>query len=139
VNDSKIAEPRLSHDNCTAFKRCLNDLLTADVFSIGAKALALMQEHERTFCQARIITDIRPVFGSEVSKPPRAVVVAHTLRISYHEGDERKDFYVALDSDDIESLRELLDRADAKARSLEDVIVSTKVPALGLSLRKESE
>lgn len=133
VNESGIAKPRLSDNDCVAFKRHLSDLLTADVFSIGAKARALMQEHERTFCRARILTDIRPVFGPEVRESPKAVVVVHTLRISYHEGLELKDFYVALDSDDIETLRELLDRANSKAKSLESVTEAARVPTLSPS------
>lgn len=139
VNESGIAKPRLSDDDCVAFKRCLSDLLTADVFSIGTKARVLMQDHERTFCRARILTDIRPVFGPEVSESPKAVVVVHSLKISYHEGRELKDFYVALDSDDIESLRKLVDRADSKAKSLESVIEAARVPTLSPSPKEVSE
>ena len=133
VNESGIAKPRLSDDDCVAFKRSLSDLLTADVFSIGTKARALMQEHERTFCRARILTDIRPVFGAEVRESPKAVVVVHTLRISYHEGSELKDFYLSLDSDDIETLREVLERADSKAKTLESVLKVANVSSLSLS------
>jgi hypothetical protein len=133
VNESGIVTPRLSDDDCVAFKRRLSDLLSTDVFSIGAKALVLSREQERTFCRARIITDIRPVFGADVTQQPKAAVLIHTFRISYHEGNLLRDFYVLLDSEDIEALRELLDRADAKAKSLESVIKAANVTSFTLS------
>jgi hypothetical protein len=52
------------------------------------------------------------------------------LRITYHEGDALKSFYLAMDTGDIESLRDVLDRADKKAKNLRPVLENAKVPYL---------
>ena len=101
------------------FKKKLITLLSADVFGIVAKAWDLRTDDERVFCSARIITDLRPVFGQTIEDGPRAMVVVHLLKLAFHCGSERhQEFYVSLDGDDLKTLRALVDRAEAKARAL---------------------
>jgi hypothetical protein len=70
------------------FKGKLFTLLSSDFFGIVAKAYDLATEG-RTFCSARILTDLRPVFGARVEDGPQAMVVLHTLKLTYHEGGKR--------------------------------------------------
>lgn len=114
------------------FKRKLVLLLGADFFTVVSKSVELRSEHERTFCHARIITDLRPVFGSVVEDGPKAMIVMHHLRLAYHEGDhETRDFYVSLEAEDLRTLRLLIDRAEAKARGLKGN-VRANMPLLGV-------
>lgn len=47
------------------------------------------------------------------------MVVVHLLKLGYHSAAERhQEFFVSLDSDDLQTLRNLIDRAEAKAKSL---------------------
>jgi hypothetical protein len=114
-----------------AFKERLTKLLTLDSVSIATKAASLKLEFERRFCSARILTDARPVYGVDPSSRPDAVMIIHTLRISYHDDtSELREVYITMDDDDLITLRELLDRAEDKAKSLQSVFKAINVPVV---------
>ncbi len=110
------------------FEQRLAKLLTIESVSLASKAASLKAEYERRFCSARMLTDARPIYGVDPSKPPAAGMIMHTLRISYHDDTSAiREFYVALDNDDVATLRTILDRADVKAKSLGSVLAAAKV------------
>ena len=113
------------------FKANLVRLLGAESLDIAARATDLLYEHERTIHGlARVLTDVRPVFGVNPEDPPRGAVVTHTLKISYHEGPQReiKEFFIALDTDQLDELIGVLGRASLKAESLKQFLGGTVVP-----------
>jgi hypothetical protein len=120
--ESGIEGLPLSKENQKSFKHRLIRLFEVETLLIVAKALGVLQDNENTFCEARILTDMRPVFGSDPGTAPNAAVIVHILKFSYHHESELKDFYIALDTADIEALRKVLDRADLKAQSLKSVL-----------------
>jgi hypothetical protein len=100
--------------------------------SITMKAMGVVLNQERVFLQSQILTDIRPVFdqtGDAVDSVDAAVIV-HNLRIHYLVDSDHKDFYVALDTSDIQSIREMLDRAEAKAECLKRLLKNSGVSYL---------
>ena len=107
-----------------AEQRCLRERLAAltesSAMAIHAKTRSLQQDQENTYCRARIITDLRPIFGSDVHQSPKAVLVAHMLRITYHHGSQGtlRDLFLTLRTDDLDQLSELIERAKVKAESL---------------------
>lgn len=106
------------------FKAYLAQLLSLDdTLGVSAKATQIRLEHEHVFRTARILTDLRPIFGRDVDKGPTAAVVVHQAKITYRESGQEmtKDFYMALDSDDIVELKKLLERASRKEASLVSV------------------
>lgn len=91
---------------------------------ITAKALNVFADTDKLFCNARVVTDLRPIFLPGGGHDPQAgaAVVAHTLRISYHQGGGGlKHFYVVLEAEDVRRLGRLLDRALDKERSIRAV------------------
>lgn len=111
-----------------AFEERLTRLLTIESVSIGSRAASLKTEYDRRFCAARLMTDARPIYGTDPAMPPSAVMITHTLRISYHDDtSELREFYVAMDADDVTTLRGMLNRADAKAKSLGSVFAAANV------------
>jgi hypothetical protein len=107
--------------------------LLSHTHSLGvtAKAHDVLQEHERLFCDARVLTDFRPVFAADIGQTPDALVLVHDLRISYHEQDGTlKTVFIAMDSDSVEELRQVLDRASSKEATLERLAAGTSVPVL---------
>lgn len=102
----------------------LRDRLTAltesPAMEIHAKARSLQQDRENTYCRARLITDLRPIFRSDVRQSPKAVLVAHMLRITYHHGSRGtlQDLFLTLRTEDLDQLSELIERARSKADSL---------------------
>jgi hypothetical protein len=102
----------------TRFKARLMDLLDIESFGVASKALSLKNECDHLFCVGRILTDARPVYSDDVSAPPRAALILHTLRLAYHKTNDLKEFYITFDDSDLKELRDLLDRADLKSKSL---------------------
>lgn len=97
--------------------------------NITMKAMGVLTDQDHVFHHARILTDIRPVFSGKGDSVDAAVIV-HNLRIHYGENSDHKDFYVALDTGDIQLLREALDRADEKAKCLQELLKSSGVSYL---------
>ena len=119
---------RLERSKHSAFVSKLVVLLSAEVFGIVSKAWDLRTDDERVFCHARIITDLRPVFGQKVEDGPRAMVVVHLLKLAFHcESEKHQEFYVSLDGEDLTTLRDLIDRAEAKAKTLKSCIKDVKL------------
>lgn len=108
-----------------------------EIFEVGgtigtiAKASTLQGEHQHRFLEAHIATDMRPIFQDDLDAPLAAAMITHMLKLTYSEGGEPKEFFVALNSDDIEELRSVLHRADQKAYSLESLMESAHVPLMG--------
>jgi hypothetical protein len=99
---------------------------------MATKAYDLQTEGERTFCDARILTDLRPVFGKDIASGPAGMVIIHRLKLGYHNSEgEHRTFYIALDAEDLVTLKKAIDRAELKARSLKSIVKD--VPFLGIS------
>jgi len=116
-----FSEWGISESQRENFVERLKHALEHDALDIlETKGRELQTEFERTFCDVRILTDLRPVFGDDINAPPRAVVVVHTLKLGFDVGEHKKhhDIYLSLDAEDIIKLRGALDRAEAKAKIL---------------------
>ncbi len=117
AKSDKITEPLKEK-----LKARLEALLSLDnSLGVTAKALDVMTEHEHVFCGARILSDIRPVFCGPTNTATAAVIV-HNLQIAYHEGGSHRELYVAMDTDDIATLKKIVERAENKARLLENML-----------------
>ncbi|MBN4005479.1 hypothetical protein [Nostoc sp. LPT] len=114
------------------FKRKLSSLLKAlesiaFPLDILDKASDLLIEHERIFSDSRIVTDIRPVFDSETERKVEAVILIHTLKIQYRDAEGTKEFYVVLDSDDLENLHEQIIIAIDNRQALGSVLKKAEI------------
>lgn len=130
INESDNERLRFADDmERSHFDASLARLLGAESLDIAARATDLQYEHERTFHGfARVLTDVRPVFGMNPEDLPRGAVIAHTLKISYHENRDIKEFFIALDTDQLDELIGVLARASLKAESLKRFLGETEVP-----------
>lgn len=96
------------------------EILDCSNIRLAGKALELGSIRERVFAFAEIHTDLRPVFGEQGDDLlAESGVLAHVLRLHHISSEgSHKDFYVALDDDDLEILRDVIDRAERKSESL---------------------
>lgn len=116
-----------SGSTSTLSNEVLNEYLNAASLRTSAKASTLLFDVERAFMSAKIITDIRPVFGENISEIPAAFLI-HFLRVSYR-GDDDEDFFVGLSTKDLKDLSKVIDRALLKAEALQKVMPKlTKEP-----------
>lgn len=108
---------KISTSEQQKFKDRLEKLLSADCLSYAAKAQGLRSDFACIFCDAKILTDLRPIF-EKPEEHPTGAVITHTLKLVYHEGGNHKELYLALDLEDITELKKILDRAESKDKSL---------------------
>lgn len=121
----------VSEDERERLKSYLTELFSIEALVITTKAVNLHIENEHTFINARVLTDVRSVFegpSSEIQpETPVGAFILHTLKISYYQNGQSKDFYVALDTDDVSTLQDSLKRAGSKARGLESLLSAAGV------------
>lgn len=92
------------------------DLTEEKIISLGA-------EVERQYCCSRILTDVRAAFSDDASVLPKAMTILHTLRIGYlDDTSEHREFYLSVDNDDLLALKESIDRALTKSKTLEALL-----------------
>lgn len=116
-----------SDEDRERIKDRLVELLSLESLNIVAKSGSLQTNQERWMRRVQILTDMRPVFGSNPKDPPKAAVIMHMLKLSYFEDGEAKDFFVAMDTNDINDLYVQLERASLKAGSLKSLLAAAQV------------
>ena len=117
------------------FEERISALLALDAFNVASvKASELRADREKIYCDARILTDIRPVFEEVVGTLPSAAIILHTLKIGFHDSNSasHKELFVALDSKDIADIKKVLERAEEKERSLRSVLDAAKLRLIDL-------
>ena len=118
----------------------LTRLLSSDAtLGLSAKAAFLSYQAPRHVSQARIITDARPVFPGDPSTGPAAFVITHTLQVEYHEDGSEKEWFIALDHDDLDTLANAVARARVKERTLRRSLTSASVPVVDVSGANDDE
>lgn len=127
LDRSDDEEIRLSGEDREHFKSRLIELLDVESIRIGAKGLEVLFENQRSFLGARIVTEIRPIFGSNPEEAPAGALVVHMLKITYREDGQDNEFFVALDTTDVGTLRNALDRADTKVGSLKELLEKARI------------
>lgn len=98
----------------------LRAALDATTLLVNAKAADLSAAHERLFHIARIVTEVRPVFGRDASAPPAAAVISHFLELAYFAPGNRdvEAIFVGLNDSSLSTLAAQAKRAEEKAASL---------------------
>jgi len=133
--DLHIPEPEQA-----GFATRLRTLLETRPVVLLGKALDLGTAHDKVFLSARVLTDLRPIFGDEVYFAPEGAVLTHTLRLQFIDSEGRTDsFFVALDEEDIESLKTVLARATTKTSTLKQMLTDMGLSYLGPSEREGSD
>ncbi len=124
TNDKALV---LSVEEENEFQDKVSRLLSVAESAIASKVEIVKSDYAKTFHDAKILTDIRPVFARPEEQPIGAAI-NHTLKIEYHEEGEHKYFYIMLDATDVEKMRKVLQRAGEKASTLRSLLKSAGVP-----------
>lgn len=112
----------------------LKSLFSAGHVALAAKAASLMYEYDNVYTSAKILSDVRPIFNGDLSSIDAGLII-HTLRIHYHTDQAtHKDFYVAMDNQDLDQLIDVLTRAKLKAEKLRSTLTSAGIPHLDTNL-----
>jgi hypothetical protein len=107
----------------------LPPMLGIESLALAARASDIVTEYDRVFHDARVLTDLRPVFGADPAEGPKAGTLIATLKIDYHppQGGIESEFY-ALEHADLLRLRDAVDRALAKHTSMRKLMETINLP-----------
>lgn len=94
---------------------------------VSTKAQRLAYAHQNVFLDARIITDVRPVFDADGSKVLESFVI-HTLLLEFFDGSGTRRAEFALDAAGAAHLRRLCERAEGKATVLKNALANVGWP-----------
>ncbi|NVJ20657.1 hypothetical protein HUW62_05400 [Myxococcus sp. AM011] len=126
---SEVAQPTGS--DWSAIENALMRILAMErPLGVVTRTFEVMAEYQRLFGESRIVTDIRPVFDAGKVGAPAAAIVVHNLRIEFRENEKTHEIFLALDSDDIKQLQDVLVRAQEKERSLRSLLESAGLSIL---------
>lgn len=129
--------PRLTDPLSEVEKNNLHSYLTKFLrlpsLAIHAKALSVFFENERSFTSCRVISDVRPVFGLE-DDSISGVLLTHTLKIEYASSDGGdEEFFVTLDSADIDDLISKLEREKRKGEKIKKMLSEGAIDLIEVS------
>lgn len=100
-------------------KNHIERLLACDrTLGLSGKAQGVMWGQGRVFQRAQTLSQVRPIFPSDLSSEVETAVIVHELRIDYREGNYESAWSVALDRYQVASLIRILDRALQKETSI---------------------
>jgi hypothetical protein len=127
IEESESKPANLTEATRDPIKQKLAALLNIESFGVAVKAQEVLHEHQYALSRVRILTDIRPVFKKDEIDAPVAMVLVHTLKLTYLTDGRMQDFFVAMDTSDIKIMKDALERAEKKAESLREIIAATHV------------
>lgn len=119
----------LADSESSAFEGTLTRLLAVTGFERLTKVEQLKEDYDSIFYDAKILTDLRPVFDQPDARPVGAIIV-HTLKIVCHQSGEHKELYFSLDGEDVATLARIAERATEKMNSLKALLASANLPDL---------
>jgi hypothetical protein len=115
AHDSDVELP---DDARAVFGERLNALLAQPTVASLAKAMSVHYETANTFHTARVVSDLRPIFGDDPQSGPAGAMVMHTLRIDYLATDGLEGFFVSMTRDELAELAAAVARAQQKDEAL---------------------
>ncbi len=127
MQESENESLRLRDEECAPFQKRLSDFFAIESLTYPAKVTGVVSDHDHVFVNARVLTDLRPIFGPKVEEPPKGAAIVHMLNIAYQQGRKREKVYIALDGQDIRTLISTLQRALSKEESLKQFLDATAV------------
>jgi CRISPR/Cas system-associated endoribonuclease Cas2 len=121
-------EPKLKTGELKKLEQRLKRILSNQTLALKSKAIRLQSTHDKIFLGCEVVSDIRPVYSLNGSPKIEAAMSFHMLHLEFHHEGERSTFYCALDSKDIKTLRDVLDRAVKKESAIESLLQDAKLP-----------
>lgn len=102
--------------------------MTLPVLTQISKSERVQNDHANIFRQARLYSEIRPIFDENYE--PSTAVVTHNLKIDYTDsGGQRRVIFFALDNQDLAQLLSTVQREDNKRQGLDKFMSQTGMVA----------
>ncbi len=90
-------------------------VLGSRTLEVTSKAFRIISDNPHTFAASKTLSEMRPIF-IEDGLVPAAWVILHQLKVRYFSGGRKElgEFFVALDRDDLDVLKQAVERAIEK-------------------------
>ena len=106
------------------------EVIGTPVVRLVTTAIDLSYEHANLLLNARILTDIRPIYSLDATVIEGAVV-SHTLRLRYESINGAQELTISLDEADVSQLAEQCERAQTKSLTARELMRSkAEVPTI---------
>lgn len=99
----------------------LSSLFDTPTLGLLAHASSLRAEDVYSYCTARILSDLRPMFGSGGDIAPSATIVRHTLKFEVHVDGRIESIVIAVNDRALKELAESVERAIHKGDLLREI------------------
>jgi hypothetical protein len=88
----------------------------------SAKIRDLMWDRPNCVENVRVLSDLRPVFGTNADSSPQSFLIDHTLRVVYQTAAGVEEVHLSLDGEGLRELGKEIDRAIRKEGKLIDYV-----------------
>lgn len=122
LTDAAQENPEFESFSRENFQANLEYILNIWPLQTSIKAWVLVDEYEHIFLDAKIFSEIRPIFNNELESPLRASLVMHTVKITHRKDGRREPIYITADAEDLRILKENIERALKKDAALKAII-----------------
>ncbi len=134
---SRSPDLDISTDARSRLRDRLIPLLQSPGLKSTSRALELLTQHPRNYRDARVFTDIRPVFGDDAEERPDGAVIVETLQLRTWDRDGQGDtIYVAMDESDLRELADAVKRALDKTSTLRGLLGDQQIACFTLDERE---
>jgi hypothetical protein len=118
---------KLNDEECDTFHSRLSTLFAIESVTYPVKTSEIISDHDHIFVRARVVSDIRTVFGPDTEQLPKGAAIIHMLNIEYQQGARTEKIYMAMDAQDIRSFILTLQRALSKEANLKRLLDVAKI------------
>jgi hypothetical protein len=122
VQAVKLGNATVTTRTLQSVKSALTLILVQPNLALKSKAYRLMHSHDRVFTSAEIFSDVRPVFSISGTPKIEAAIAFHTISLNFLNNGEAKTMSFALDSKDLDDLKNVIERALKKDRAIRKFI-----------------
>jgi hypothetical protein len=99
------------------------------IIRLIASAADILSDNRTNFQEARILSEIRPVFGT-VEEKPLAAVIVHNFKIVHYENFRNRELFFTLETKDLLTIQKVITRAIKKSEQLRAVLASADISCL---------
>ena len=123
INDlvESFCETPSNENNHLNLKSNLQQLLkVGSRLDLTHKTFQLLSDYDKIYINSRIISDVRIIFNDDLKNSNQEAAIVHQLKMEYHERGEVKNMFFALDINDLEDIKEHINRAIEKEKLIRD-------------------
>jgi len=131
MRETRSDDLALPEDEALRFVERTVRLRAFESLNSASRAAQLASDYPQLLCTATVVTDLRPVFGADLTQRPVGAVVTHTLRLELHKPGDHEVLHITLDSRAIAKLKEVLDKAEAEPRTVRSLLMETGISDFG--------